>query len=117
VLGEAEVRATFRASRLGVICGCMVTSGVNPAQTGACASCARAPWSGEGNIASLRRVQEDVREVAQGPRVRHPGSRTTNDAKVGDTIECFVTPAGSRRTTLERAGRDGLASPAFARRA
>ena len=71
VLGEAEVRALFRSSRLGVIAGCMVTTGklersarVRVVREGALV------W--DGNIGSLRRVQEDVREVAAGLRVRHP---------------------------------------------
>jgi translation initiation factor IF-2 len=98
VLGEAEVRATFRASRLGVICGCMVTSGV--IQRSARVRLVRdgaVVW--EGNIASLRRVQEDVREVAAGLECGIL-LENYNDAKVGDTIECFVTRQ-VERTTLD----------------
>ena len=85
VLGEAEVRATFRASRLGVICGCMVTNGV--IQRSARVRLIRdgaVIW--EGNIASLRRVQEDVREVAAGFEC---GIVLQNyaDVKEGDVIE------------------------------
>ena len=98
VLGEAEVRATFRASRLGVICGCMVTNGV--IQRSARVRLVRdgaVVW--EGNIASLRRVQEDVREVASGLECGIL-LENYNDAKVGDTIECFVTRQ-VERTTLD----------------
>jgi translation initiation factor IF-2 len=53
----------------------------------------------EGNIASLRRVQEDVREVSQGLECGIL-LENYNDAKVGDTIECFVTRQ-VERTTLD----------------
>ena len=54
----------------------------------------------EGNIASLkRRVQEDAREVAQGLECGIL-LENYNDAKVGDTIECFVTRQ-VERTTLD----------------
>jgi translation initiation factor IF-2 len=89
VVGEAEVRATFRASRLGVIAGCMVTNGV--IQRNARVRLLRdgaVVW--EGGIASLRRFQDDVREVAQGFEcgILLEGYQ---DQKVGDVIECFVT--------------------------
>src|SRR4030095_15254131 len=64
-LGEAEVRETFRASRVGKIAGCMVTSGVirRNAQV-------RVIRDGtviyETTIDSLKRFQDDAREVAEG---------------------------------------------------
>ena len=105
VLGEAEVRATFRASRLGVICGCMVTSGVIQ-RNGRVRLVREGAVVWEGNIASLRRVQEDVREVAQGLECGIL-LENYNDAKVGDTIECFVTRQ-VERTTLDEPAADGL---------
>jgi translation initiation factor IF-2 len=98
VLGEAEVRATFRASRLGVICGCMVTNGVIQ-RSGRVRLVREGAVVWEGNIASLRRVQEDVREVSQGLECGIL-LENYNDAKVGDTIECFVTRQ-VERTTLD----------------
>ncbi len=89
ILGEAEVRALFRSSRLGVIAGCMVTTGklersarVRVVREGALV------W--DGNIGSLRRVQEDVREVAAGFEcgILLEGY---NDLKEGDVLECYVT--------------------------
>ena len=89
VIGEAEVRALFRASRLGTIAGCYVTNGViqrnariRVIREGAVA------W--EGGIASLRRVQDDVREVAQGLEcgILLEGF---NDVKEGDVLEAFTT--------------------------
>ena len=98
VLGEAEVRATFRASRLGVIGGCMVTNGVIQ-RNGRVRLVRDGAVVWEGSIASLRRFQEDAREVAQGLEcgILLEGY---NDAKVGDTIECFVTRQ-VERTTLD----------------
>src|SRR4029434_141222 len=64
-LGEAEVRALFRASRIGTIAGCMVTNGV--IRRGAQVRVVRdGTVVYETTIASLRRVKEDVREVQAG---------------------------------------------------
>ena len=70
-LGEAEVRALFKVSRLGTIAGCMVTSGVirRNAQV-------RVVRDGteiyDTSIAQLKRFKDDAREVSRGLRVRHP---------------------------------------------
>jgi translation initiation factor IF-2 len=89
VLGEAEVRALFRASRLGTIAGCYVTSGVIQ-RNGRMRVLREGAVVWEGGIASLRRVQEDVREVAQGLEcgILLEGF---NDVKEGDVLECFTT--------------------------
>jgi translation initiation factor IF-2 len=86
-LGQAEVRATFRVPRLGVVAGCYVTQGTitRDAQ-------ARIVRDGvvvyEGRIGSLRRFKDDVREVAQGYEC---GISVENfqDVKEGDVIEAF----------------------------
>src|SRR6476661_2803418 len=65
VLGEVEVRQTFRASRVGTIAGCMVTSGA--VQRGAQVRIVRdGTIVHDGRIGTLKRFQEDVREVTQG---------------------------------------------------
>jgi translation initiation factor IF-2 len=99
VVGEAEVRAIFRASKLGNIAGCMVTSGV--LQRSARVRVLRegaVVW--EGALQSLRRVNEDVREVAQGFEcgVLLDGF---NDVKEGDVIECFVTREIERTSLVQ----------------
>ena len=65
VVGNIEVRQIFRASKIGVIAGCMVTDGkvtrgakVRLIRDGAVIH--------DGEIGSLRRFNEDVREVASG---------------------------------------------------
>ena len=73
-LGEAEVRALFRVSRLGTIAGCMVTTGV--VRRGAQVRVVRdGTVIHETSIAQLKRFKDDVREVARGLRVRHPARR------------------------------------------
>jgi translation initiation factor IF-2 len=88
-LGEAEVRALFRVSRLGTIAGCMVTTGVvrRNAQV-------RVVRDGtviyETRIAQLKRFKDDVREVQEGFEcgILLDGF---NDVKEGDVLEVYET--------------------------
>ncbi|MCC5831779.1 MAG: translation initiation factor IF-2 [Chlamydiales bacterium] len=63
--GTAEVKATFKSSHLGVIAGCMVTGGVihrnNKARI---LRDGQEVW--KGNIASIKREKEDVKEIKKG---------------------------------------------------
>ena len=84
-LGRAEVRAVFTLPK-GVIAGCMVTDG--KIQRGAKARLLRDSvpvW--EGNVRSLRRIKEDVRDVATGLECGIGLDYT--DIKERDVIECF----------------------------
>jgi translation initiation factor IF-2 len=64
VLGTAEVRAIFKLSR-GVIAGCMVTSGkISRGADIRVVRKGKEVWKGK--IEGLKRVKDDVREVAQG---------------------------------------------------
>src|SRR5215212_6511012 len=86
-LGEAEVRALFRVSRLGTIAGCMVTAGV--IRRGARVRVAReGSIIHETTIAQLKRFKADVREVAEGFEcgILLDGY---NDVKEGDILEAF----------------------------
>jgi translation initiation factor IF-2 len=88
-LGEAEVRALFRASRIGTIAGCMVTSGL--IRRGAQVRVVRdGTVVYETTIASLRRVKDDVREVQEGFEcgILLEGF---NDVKEGDVLEAYET--------------------------
>ena len=94
VLGEAEVREIFRASRLGTIAGCMVTQGV--IQRGAQVRVVRdGTVVCEGNIDSLRRFQDDVREVAQGFECGLT-LENYNDLKEGDVLEVYAVKEVAR---------------------
>ncbi len=89
ITGQADVRAIFRVSRLGAIAGSMVTQGtihrtdrIRVVRDGVVV------W--DGGIRSLRRVKDDVREVAQGFEcgVLLDGF---NDVKEGDVLEAYVS--------------------------
>ena len=69
-MGEIEVRQTFRASKIGAIAGSYVSEGKVTRGAG-CASSATARSSTTAGWATLRRVNDDVREVRHGLRVRH----------------------------------------------
>ena len=96
-LGEAEVRALFRVSRLGTIAGCMVTSGV--VRRGARVRVVRdGTVIYETSIAQLKRFKDDAREVTQGFECGI-GIEGFNDVKIGDVIESYVRE--ERAATLE----------------
>jgi translation initiation factor IF-2 len=86
-VGSAEVRQTFKYSKLGVIAGCFVTSGKFVRGAGI-----RIFREGnkvyEGKVESLKRFKEDVKEVAEGYEcgIAIPGYE---DFKVGDQLNCF----------------------------
>jgi translation initiation factor IF-2 len=88
VIGHAEVRSTFKVTKVGTIAGCMVTSGkiVRSAEV-------RLIRGGivvfEGKIDSLKRYKDDAKEVAQGYECGITLERY-NDFKDGDIIEAFV---------------------------
>lgn len=86
VLGSAEVRATFRTPR-GVIAGCYVTEGqINRGAKARLLRDGTIVYTGE--ISSLRRFKDDVREVASGFECGI-GIEGYNDIKEGDVIEAF----------------------------
>jgi translation initiation factor IF-2 len=88
-LGRAEIRQTFRASRIGVIAGSYVTDGLM--RRGAHARLVRdgtVVYTGE--IESLRRFQEDVREVQTGFECGIV-LRNFQDVKEGDVLEAYET--------------------------
>jgi translation initiation factor IF-2 len=103
-LGEAEVRATFKVSRLGTIAGCMVTTG-----TVRRAGQVRVVRDGtviyETTIAQLKRFKDDVREVTEGFEcgILLDGF---NDVKEGDVLEVYET------REVERTDLDTPAAPA-----
>ena len=87
VLGEAEVRRSS-ASRLGTIAGCMVTQGV--IQRGAQVRIVRdGAIVYDGRIDSLKRFQDDAREVAQGFECGLTIDGY-NDLKEGDVLEVYA---------------------------
>ncbi|MCR9182973.1 MAG: translation initiation factor IF-2 [Flavobacteriaceae bacterium] len=87
ITGTAEVRETFKISKIGTIAGCMVTSGKIIRNTGI-----RLIREGvvihTGTLASLKRFKDDVKEVAKGYDCGIQ-INNYNDLVEGDIIEGF----------------------------
>ena len=85
--GEAEVRETFKISRMGTIAGCMVTSGKIFRN-----SKVRVVRAEEilfdGKLLSLKRFKDDVKEVAKGYDCGIQINEF-NDLQEGDIIQCY----------------------------
>jgi len=93
--GEAEVRETFKISRIGTIAGCMVTSGKIFRNSNV-----RVVRSDEvifeGKLLSLKRFKDDVKEVAKGYDCGIQIDEF-NDLVEGDTIQCYQEVAIKRK--------------------
>ena len=88
VIGHADVRETYKVSKVGTVCGCYCTDG--KIQRGCEVRVLRDNIViHEGELASLRRFKDDVKEVASGYECGMQVEKF-NDIKVGDVIECFV---------------------------
>ena len=87
ILGLAEVKDVFRSSKLGAIAGCLVVEGAvkrsNPIRV-----LRDNVVIFEGELESLRRFKDDVKEVQSGTECGI-GVKMYNDIKPGDHIECF----------------------------
>ena len=87
VLGEAEVRQTFKISGVGTIAGCFVRHGL--IRRNARIRLVRdAVEVYDGQVASLKRFKDDVREVKEGLECGI-GIENFNDVKVGDVLESY----------------------------
>jgi translation initiation factor IF-2 len=93
-VGQVEVRQTFRASRIGTIAGSFVVEG--KVTRGAKVRVVRdGTVVNDTTIASLKRFNEDAREVAAGFEC---GIVLNNfqDVKVGDVFEIYETRSVER---------------------
>ncbi len=87
LLGSAEVRDVFHVPKIGAIAGCFVTDG--KIERGRKARLVRdGNVIYDGKISSLRRFQDDVKEVQNGYECGI-GLENYNDIKNGDIIECY----------------------------
>ena len=103
IIGEVEVRALFKVSRLGTIAGCMVTSGL--VRRGSSVRLFRdGTRIHETTVAALKRFKDDVREVTEGFEcgILLEGF---NDLREGDVFEVFETREVERTSLDERRGR------------
>ena len=87
ITGTAEIRETFKISKIGTIAGCMVTSGKIYRSAGV-----RLIRDGvviyTGELSSLKRFKDDVKEVAKGYDCGMQ-VKNYNDIREGDVIEAF----------------------------
>lgn len=95
ITGTAEIRETFKISKVGTIAGCMVTNGKILRNSGI-----RLIREGvvvfTGELASLKRFKDDAKEVAKGYDC---GLQVNNynDIKVGDIVEGFQEVAVKKK--------------------
>jgi translation initiation factor IF-2 len=87
LLGVAEVRQLFKVPRVGTVAGCYVTEGVLD-RKGRVRVVRDAVQVYEGELGSLKRFKDDVREVREGFECGL-NVEGFNDVKVGDQIECY----------------------------
>jgi translation initiation factor IF-2 len=87
MLGTAEVRQIFRVPRVGTVAGCMVTHG-EIQRRGRIRVVRDGVQVYEGDLGSLKRFKDDVREVREGFECGL-NIDNFNDIKVGDLIECY----------------------------
>ena len=87
IMGNAEIRETFKISKVGTIAGCIVTDGkitrnakVRVIRDGIVAY--------TGDLGTLKRFKDDVKEVTKGYECGLNVEKF-NDIKVGDIIEAF----------------------------
>ncbi|SFG00780.1 translation initiation factor IF-2 [Sporolactobacillus nakayamae] len=88
VIGQLEVRTTFKVSKIGTIAGCYVTDGLISRDAGI-----RLVRNGvviyEGHVDTLKRFKDDAKEVKAGFECGLT-LENFNDIKEGDTMEAYV---------------------------
>ena len=87
ISGNAEIRETFKISKVGTIAGCMVTDGkilrnsnVRIIRDGVVVN--------SGTLSALKRFKDDAKEVAKGYECGIQ-IKNYNDVKIGDVIEAY----------------------------
>ena len=87
ISGNAEIRETFKISKVGTIAGCMVTDGkifrnsnIRIIRDGIVVN--------SGTLSALKRFKDDAKEVAKGYECGIQ-IRNYNDVKIGDVIEAY----------------------------
>jgi translation initiation factor IF-2 len=88
VIGHAEVRAVFRITKVGNIAGCRVVDG-EIRRNGRIRVLRNGQSLHEGGVASLKHLQEDVREVRTGFECGI-GVKGFDAFEAGDLLECYV---------------------------
>ena len=86
-LGQAQVLQTFSVPRVGMVAGCMVMDG-KLIRNGKARLVRDGVVVYTGNLSSLKRFKEDVKDVTKGYECG-VGLEKFNDIKVGDIIEAY----------------------------
>jgi translation initiation factor IF-2 len=87
IIGHAEVRAVFSISKVGNIAGCRVSDG-EIRRNARIRVLRNSVVLHEGNVSSLKHLQEDVREVRTGFECGI-GVKGFDELEVGDILECY----------------------------
>ncbi|HEY46597.1 MAG: translation initiation factor IF-2 [Anaerolineae bacterium SM23_ 63] len=87
-LGRAEVRATFRIRKVGIVAGCLVLEG-ELRRNSKVRVVRRGEIIFEGPMASLKHEQEDVREIREGFECG-VGLKGFDSFEEGDILECYT---------------------------
>ncbi len=88
IIGNAEVRQTFKVSNVGTIAGCFVIDGRVERNAGV-RVIRDSVVIHEGKLASLKRFKDDVKEITKGFECGIQ-IENYNDIQEGDIIEAFV---------------------------
>ena len=88
VIGNAEVRQTFKISNVGTIAGCYVISGKVERNAGVRVIRENVVIH-DGHLATLKRFKDDVKEVTKGFECGIQ-IENYNDIKEGDVIEAYI---------------------------
>lgn len=95
IIGQAEVRQTFKVSKVGTIAGSYVTEGKISRDSGV-----RLIRDGivifEGELDALKRFKDDAKDVAKGYECGIT-IKNFNDVKEGDVIEAFIMEEITRK--------------------
>ncbi len=95
IIGQAEVRTTFKVSKIGTIAGSYVTDGKITRESGV-RVIRDSVVIFEGEIDTLKRFKDDAKEVSQGYECGIT-IKNYNDVKEGDVIEAFVMQEVERK--------------------
>jgi len=95
ITGNAEIRETFKISKVGTIAGCMVTSGKIFRNSGV-RIIRESVVVYTGELSTLKRFKDDVKEVAKGYDCGMQ-IKNYNDIKIGDVIEAYQEVAVKKK--------------------
>ena len=87
VIGQVEVRDTFKVPKIGIIAGCMVSEGI-VRRTSSVNLIRDGIVKFTGKISSLKRFKDDAKEVSSGYECGI-GLENWQDIQVGDKLEIF----------------------------